>query len=300
MARAMAIPRPERPVFIILLAQGGEFGFVVFQSAWQAGVIDAPVSSLLVAAVALSMLLTPLLLVLADRYWIPKLADGAAPALAEIDEPQNAPIIIAGFGRYGQIVGRLLFANGFRATVLDHDAEQVEVVRRFGWPVFYGDATRLDLLRTAGAASARVLVLAIDDAAQSVEVAKLAREHFPRLVVVARARNVRHYYDLRNLGVELVERETLDAAVTTGRSVLELMGVRPHQARNLALRFRQHTVAQLERMRPHSQDEAKLIAIAKQGRQQLEELFAQEREQASKRGAQRADWESQPGGEADR
>ena len=158
MARAMQIPRPERPVFIILLAQGGEFGFVVFQGAWKAGVIDAPTSSLLVAAVAVSMLLTPLLLVLADRYWIPLLADAPATSLTEIDEPQNAPVIIAGFGRYGQIVGRLLFANGYRATVLDHDAEQVAVVRRFGWPVFYGDATRLDLLRTAGAASARVLV----------------------------------------------------------------------------------------------------------------------------------------------
>jgi glutathione-regulated potassium-efflux system ancillary protein KefC len=299
MARAMHLPRPERPVFIVLLAQGGEFGFVVFQSAAQAGVIDAPLSSLLVAAVAVSMLLTPLLLVLADRYWMPRLTGGASPQLQQIDEPQNAPVIIAGFGRYGQIVGRLLFANGLRATVLDHDAEQVEVVRRFGWPVFYGDATRLALLRTAGAASARVLVLAIDDVAQSIEVAKLAREHFPQLAIVARARNVRHYYQLRDLGVELIERETLDAALATGRSVLELMGMRPHQARNLALRFRQHTVAQLELMRPHSQDEAKLIAIAKQGRQQLEQLFAQEREQAGGR-AQRGDWEAQGGNEADR
>ena len=109
---------------------------------------------------------------------------------------------------------------------------------------------------------------------------------------------MRHYYELRDLGIELIERETLDAAVTTGRSVLELMGMRPHQARTLALRFRRHTVEQLERMRPHSQDEAKLIAIAKQGRQQLEELFAQEREQARKR-VQRDGWESQSG-EGDR
>ena len=117
-----------------------------------AGVIDAPTSSLLVAAVAMSMLLTPLLLVLSDRWWAAHLAAHAAgPRLDEISEPQDAPVIIAGFGRYGQIVGRLLFANGIAATVLEHDAEQVEGVRRFGWPVFYGDATRLDLLRTAGA-----------------------------------------------------------------------------------------------------------------------------------------------------
>ena len=187
MARTMPIPLAERPPFIVLLAQGGEFGFVVFQTAAQAGVIDAPTSSLLVAAVAISMLLTPLLLLVTDRWWARYLAGHAAPTrLATLAEPQEAPVIIAGFGRYGQIVGRLLYANGFKPTVLEHDAEQVEGVRRFGWPVFYGDATRLDLLRTAGAEKARVLVLAIDDIEQSVEVARLAREHFPQMTVVAR------------------------------------------------------------------------------------------------------------------
>ncbi len=166
--------------------------------------IAGQAASLLVAAVALSMLLTPLLLV-ADRPLARRRAWRAPARRAqpdEISEPQHAPIIIAGFGRYGQIVGRLLNANGLSATVLDHDADQVETVRRFGWPVFYGDATRLDLLRTAGAGEARVLVLAIDDVDQSVEVAELVREHFPQLQVVARARNVTHYYRLRELGVD--------------------------------------------------------------------------------------------------
>ena len=293
MGRTMPIPVVERPPFIILLAQGGEFGFVVFQTAAGAGVIDAPTSSLLVAAVAISMLLTPLVLLLSDRWWAAHLAAHAqGPQLDEISEPQHAPVIIAGFGRYGQIVGRLLYANGFAATVLEHDAEQVEAVRRFGWPVFYGDATRLDLLRTAGAEKARVMVLAIDDIEQSVEVAKLVREHFPRMTIVARARNVTHYYELRNLGVEIIERETLDAALMSGRSVLELLGFERHQARTLALRFRQHNVAQLEVVRPHFGDEAKLIAFAKQGRQQLEELFAQEREAARQR-TERAGWGGQ-------
>jgi glutathione-regulated potassium-efflux system ancillary protein KefC len=290
MARTMPIPLAERPPFIVLLAQGGEFGFVVFQTAAQAGVIDAPTSSLLVAAVAISMLLTPLLLLVTDRWWARYLAGHAAPTqLATLSEPQEAPVIIAGFGRYGQIVGRLLYANGFKPTVLEHDAEQVEGVRRFGWPVFYGDATRLDLLRTAGAEKARVLVLAIDDIEQSIEVARLAREHFPQMTVVARARNVTHYYELRNLGVELVERETLDSALMSGRSVLEQLGFEPHQARTLAMRFRRHNVEQLEAMRPHFGDDAKLIAAAKQGRQQLEELFAQERASARRR-EQRAGW----------
>jgi glutathione-regulated potassium-efflux system ancillary protein KefC len=135
MGRAMPLPKPERPVFIILLAQGGEFGFVVFQTATQANVIDAPTSSLLVAAVAVSMLLTPLLLVAADKWWIPLLAKHKpVQRPTRSASRSNAPVIIAGFGRYGQIVGRLMFANGISATVLEHDAEQVESLRKFGWP----------------------------------------------------------------------------------------------------------------------------------------------------------------------
>jgi glutathione-regulated potassium-efflux system ancillary protein KefC len=287
LARWTALPLLERPVYLILLAQGGEFGFVVFQTAQQSRVITAEQSSFLVAAVAVSMLLTPLLLLLADRWWVPRLARHAerhgAPRPAEISEPQAAPVIIAGFGRYGQMVGRLLNASGLQATVLDHDAEQVETVRRFGWRVFYGDATRLDLLRTAGAAQARVLVLAIDDVEQSLAVAELAREHFPQLQIVARARNVTHYYRLRKLGVTQIEREVLDASLMSGRQVLQLMGWQPHEARNQALRFRAHTIDLIEQMAPHLGDEQKLIALAKQGRQQLETMWAQERQQQTAR-----------------
>ena len=285
MGRAIGLPKPERPVFIILLAQGGEFGFVVFQTAAQAGVIDAPVSSLLVAAVAISMLVTPLLLVAADRWLIPLLAGQTRSTMKEIDEPQNEAVIIAGFGRYGQVVGRMLFANGIQPTVLDHDADQIETMRKFGWRVFYGDATRLDLMRTAGAAKARVLVLAIDDVERSVEAAKMVRENFPNLTIVARARNVRHYFELLDLGVTLIERETLDAALMSARSVLEQLGWERHQARTLAMRFRRHNVEQLAKTAPHLKDEAKLIAVAKQARQQLEELFAQERDESLKRQA---------------
>ena len=292
MAACMKLPKPERPVFVLLLAQGGEFGFVVFQTATQAQVINGAAASFLVAAVALSMLLTPLLLVLADRWWIPRLSGASGPTMKEIDEPQNNAVIIAGFGRYGQIVGRLLYANGITPTVLDHDAEAIEALRKWGWRVFYGDATRLDLMRTAGAAEARVLVLAIDDVAQSVEVAKLVREHFPRLQVVARARNVQHYFDLREQGVNCIERETLDSALMTGRSALELLGWERHAARNLAIRFRRHTIEQLELMAPHRQDEARLIAAVKQGRQQLESLFAQERKDQAKKRHQ-AGWEGE-------
>jgi glutathione-regulated potassium-efflux system ancillary protein KefC len=245
-------------------------------------VIGAGASSFLVAAVALSMLLTPLLLVATDRWLTPRLAarrDG--PQLKEIDVPQHAPVIIAGFGRYGQTIGRLLNANGLEATVLEHDAEQVEAIRRFGWKVFYGDASRLDLLRVAGAEHAKVFALAIDDIEKSVEVAKLVRQHFPHLAIVARARNVTHFYRLRQLGVALIERETLDSALMSARSVLEQLGWQPHTARQQALRFRRHNVELVEQMAPHLGDQQKLIALAKAGRQQLETLWAQERADAA-------------------
>jgi glutathione-regulated potassium-efflux system ancillary protein KefC len=278
MARLMPIPLVERPVFVILLTQGGEFGFVVFQAAAQAGVIEAQTSSLLVAAVALSMLLTPLLLVGADR-WCAGRASGQADdrGLSPISEAQDAPIIIAGFGRYGQIVGRLLFANGLAATVLEHSAEQVESLRKWGWRVYYGDATRLDLLRVAGAGSAKVLVVAIDDIEQSLKVVDLAQAHFPQLTLVVRARNAQHWYELHKRGVTHIERETFDAALMSGRSVLETVGFEPHQARTLALKFRRHNIEQLHVLAPHRGDQARLMAMAKAGRQQLEEMFAQDR-----------------------
>ncbi len=278
MGRAMGLPLLERPVFVILLAQGGEFGFVVFQLGQQAGLLSDAQASALVAAVALSLGCTPALLAAVDRWLQPRLSRRGGPALEEIREQQRAPVIIAGFGRYGQIVGRLLYANGHEATVLEHDAHTVEGLRRFDWRVFYGDATRLDLLRTAGAETAAVLVIAVDDVAQSLAIAELAREHFPQLQVVARARNVQHFYRLQELGVQHIERETFESALLSGRSVLELLGVEPAMARRQAWRFRQHNSAQLRLMAQHRNDQDKVVAMVKQGRQQLETLMAQERE----------------------
>ncbi len=295
MASAMRIPLAERPAFIILLAQGGEFGFVVFQLAQGEGLISPAQNSALVAAVALSLAATPVLLLLSDRLLTPGLAQrlglSKRPAQDE-PPPPPAPILIAGCGRYGQIIGRLLRANGLEATVLDHDAEAIEGLRKFGWAVHYGDATRLDLLKTAGAASARILVVAVDDIAQSLEIVELARAHFPQLAIVARARNVRHYYRLRDLGVQHVERETFDSALMSARSVLELTGMQPHAARQQAMRFRRHNIEQIERSVPLHRDESALIAAAKRGRQQFEQLLAEEREQeALQRLAQRVGWE---------
>ncbi|MBB3196579.1 glutathione-regulated potassium-efflux system protein KefC [Roseateles terrae] len=273
LSRLMDLPKLERPVFVILLAQGGEFGFVVFQLAEQATLLDAAQRSVLVAAVALSLALTPALLA-----WVQRRAGKETRSSPhELKEQQESPVIIAGFGRYGQIIGRVLNANGVSATVLDHDADTVESLRRFGWRVFWGDATRLELLRIAGAERAHVLVIAVDDVNHSLKIAELAKEQFPHLQVVARARNVQHYYALRDLGVSMIERETLDSALMSARSVMENIGWTPHAARQLAMRFRRHSVEQMEAMRPHRGDMDTLIAMSKQGRQQLEERLAQER-----------------------
>jgi glutathione-regulated potassium-efflux system ancillary protein KefC len=191
-------------------------------------------------------------------------------------------------------VGRLINANGLSATALNHNAEAVESLRKFGWPTLYGDATRLDLLRTAGAASARVIVVAIDDVEQSLKVVDLVRQHFLQTALVARARDVTHWYGLHERGVMHVDRETFDSALQSGRTVLELMGWQPHAARNQALRFRRHNIELLLELEPHHQDEKKLIALAKQGRQQLEELWSRERKERRRRRARRvAGWTSQ-------
>jgi glutathione-regulated potassium-efflux system ancillary protein KefC len=283
LAYLMKLPYQERPVFALLLAQGGEFAFVVFQAAAGARVFSAETASLLIGAVALSMLLTPLLLVAVDKLLLPRYANRNTPQLEEISEPQQAPVIIAGFGRYGQIVGRMLLAQGIAPTVLDHDAEMIETIRVFGYRVFYGDATRLDLLRTAGAASAKIFVLAVDDVEQSLKIVDLLKDHFPQLQIVARARDVPHWNALRDRGVMRVERELFESSLRSARSVLELLGQPPHEARQSAMRFRQHNLALFEQMYPHRKDRAKAIALATQGRLQLEAQMAQEREQLAQR-----------------
>lgn len=282
-AKWMGVPFQERPVFTVLLAQGGEFAFVVFQTATTAHIFSSQTSSLLIGSVAVSMLVSPLLLLATDKLLLPRLARRGGKQLEEIAEQQEAPIIIAGFGRYGQIVGRLLLAQGLNATVLDHDADMVEAIRQFGFRVFYGDASRLDLLRLSGAATAKILVVAVDDKAQSLKIIDLAQAHFPHLQIVARARDVPHWNALRDRGVVRVERELFESSLRSARSVLEILGYPPHEARQQAMRFRQHNIALFEQMYPHRKDRAKVIAVATEGRQQLEEQMAQERAQQAQR-----------------
>ena len=282
LARFMQIPWRERPVFTLMLAQGGEFAFVVFQTAAQYKVFRHSVSSMLVAAVALSMLLGPLLLVLLDKLLLRRFStisdeECGMEKAQEISEPQDSPIIIAGFGRYGQIVARVLLAQGIRPTILDHSVEMLEAAQIYGHRVFYGDATRMDLLRIAGAAKAHVLVIAVDTPEQSLKIASQVRKHFPNLEIVARTRDLNHWFQLRDLGVEHAQREVFESSLISAQSVLELLGQSPAEAKRITARFREHNLALAERMYPHYKDKNQLIAVAKQGRQQLVEQMAKER-----------------------
>lgn len=288
LAKAMDVPYQQRPVFTLLLAQGGEFAFVVFQAAGP-NVLPPGIASFLIGAVALSMLISPLLLVGIDKVVLPRYSRSSAPAMEEISEQQEPKVLICGFGRYGQIIGRLVSAQGIQVTVLDHDPDTVSGLREFGFRVFYGDATRLDVLRTAGAATALAVVVAVDDVEQSLEIVDVVREHFPQARLVARARNVSHLYQLQDRQVEFIERELFDSSLRSARSVLEVLGWPAHEARESAMRFRQRNLKLTADGYPHYKDRAKFIAVAKEGRQQFAEQMAREREEREKR--VRGDWD---------
>ncbi|MGZ5042145.1 MAG: glutathione-regulated potassium-efflux system protein KefC [Usitatibacter sp.] len=272
-ARMLDICR-DRWHFAALLAQGGEFAFVVFGVARESRLFSAEWEALLTVTVALSMALTPLMLILNDR--LARRAPKDEKAADTIDA--QAPVIIAGFGRFGQIVGRLLLANDIRAVVLDHDPDQIESLRKFGYRVFYGDATRLDLLEAAGARHARLLVNAIDDVEASILLVDRVRANFPSLPILSRARNVSHYFELKLRGVQVAERETFESALRVGRAALERLGFDPFRARELADLFRRHNIASVDATLPFYQDEARRLSIARQGREELEQQFARDRE----------------------
>jgi glutathione-regulated potassium-efflux system ancillary protein KefC len=272
-ARVLDICR-DRWLFALMLSQGGEFAFVVFGAARAARVFSGEWEALLTIVVALSMATTPLFLIVHDKL----AARRSAPEREADAVSPEGPVIIAGFGRFGQIVGRLLLANDIRAVVLDHDSDAVESLRKFGYRVFYGDATRLDLLEAAGARKARLLVNAIDDVEDSLKLVDRVRANFPDLPIVSRARNVSHYFELRLRGVQVVERETFEAALKAGRAALEMLGTDRFRAKELADAFRRHNVASVDATLPFYQDEARRMTLAKQGREELERQFARDRE----------------------
>jgi glutathione-regulated potassium-efflux system ancillary protein KefC len=264
----------------VLLGQGSEFAFVVFGAARLANVLPDTWARTLTLAVALSMMATPLLLLLGDRFAAHARQKDAREA-DEIDE-RDAQVIIAGFGRFGQIAGRMLIANGYRAVVLDHDPQNIETLRQFGMKVFYGDATSVALLDSAGAARASLLVNAIDNVEDNLRLTDLAQKHFPNLQIVARARNVDHYFQLRRRGVAHAERESFESALLAGRHALRILGLDAYEARELSDLFRRENQAMLEDALPRHEDLGARVAAVKRARDQLAESIARDRKRLRK------------------
>jgi monovalent cation:proton antiporter-2 (CPA2) family protein len=260
--------RADAGLFAIALSQAGEFAFVMFAAA---GSLLAPGTlSLLNAAVAVSMLTTPLLFIAYEKTAARRLA----PREPDVVDQGN-PVIVAGFGRFGQVLTRVL--NGLRvsATLIDHDPNQVELVRRFGNPAYYGDASRLDVLERAGLARARLLVIALDDYDAGLRIARQVRRRYPGLAIIARAHSRSDAYDYLDLGVPAV-RETFGSALDAAELALRSLGFGPVAARRVVTQFRRHDEEMLEQQAPHRGEVKQLIALNQQGRRDLEKLLTAE------------------------
>ena len=255
----------------VVLALGGEFAFVVLAEATQARLIDAVLQNRLVAIVGLSMALTPLSMIAASRLL--RAYPEAAPKRAFDPIPESHPqVILAGFGRFGQIVARMLVAQKIPFVAVETDAVQVDFVRRFGNIVYYGDPSRPDLLRSAGAGHARIFINTIDNAETNLRVTRVVRRLYPTLRVFARAHDRRHAWQLMDMGAE-VTRETFASGLEMGRDVLIALGMSPEQATQRARRFREHDEELLASQHLIYDDEAALLESAKQARGELEQLF---------------------------
>ncbi len=277
LSRVFKLATPEGLFFSFALAQGGEFAFVLFSFAVDHRVLTPIQASPLVASVALSMAVTPLLFVLNEKVVQPRVAPAQpktrAPDTLDAAAQEN-PVIIAGFGRFGHVVGRLLRANNIGATVLDLDAEQVQIVRRLGIKVFYGDATRIDLLRAAGAARAKLIVIAIDDEGKAVELVETVQKHFPQLQIFARAVGRVHAYEFQKRGVQTFYRETLGSSLDLGVDVMRALGMRALQARRAALLFKQHDERSVRELAQYWEDDDAYFANARLHIEAFEHMFA--------------------------
>ncbi|MDJ0764900.1 MAG: monovalent cation:proton antiporter-2 (CPA2) family protein [Myxococcota bacterium] len=276
LGRVFRMGLDQNLIFAFALAQGGEFGFVLFSFAVQQGVLTPEVANPFVVVVALSMALTPLLMLLNEKLVQPRFGTTerqGRPADA-IDE--DNPVIIAGFGNFGNIVGRLLRANHVAATVLEYDSDNVEMLRKLGYKVFYGDASRVDLLRAAGAERAELLVIALDDHEKILALVETVKKHFPNLSIFTRANGRRAAYELLEAGIDNVYRETLDAALRVGTDVLARLGFRAFQAHRAAQIFRRHDEVALRELAHLHRDESAYISRARQRIADLEEVLATE------------------------
>jgi monovalent cation:proton antiporter-2 (CPA2) family protein len=271
-ARAGRAPNETAQRLALAVSQGGEFAFILFAVAGALGVFEPATAQLLVMVVTVSMLMSPPAFALHDRLLARWLESHAAPEFDAITGPGN-PVIIAGYGRIGQILSRVLRMCGVPFTALEASYQQVDFVRRFGSKVYYGDASRLELLEAAKTGDAKLFVLAIDDVEASVKTAEVVRKHYPHVPILARARNRVHLFHLRDLGVKLIWRETFATSLEMARQALLSLGFDAAASDRAMTLFKQHDERQLEVQYAVQHDEAQLIQSAKEAAEQLQGLF---------------------------
>lgn len=280
LAKVYGLRRSESLQFSGVLSQGGEFAFVLFSVAAAQNIFQGEQMPLLLVTVTLSMMTTPLLMkgidkILFQRYNTAE--ENEEKPHVENDEPQ---VIIVGFGRFGQVIGRLLMANKMRITVLERDVSAVSLMRRYGYKVYYGDATELELLRAAGAESAKSIVITSNDPEDTMKIVHLCQQHFPHLAILARARGRVEAHELLQSGVTLFSRETFSSALDLGRKALLTLGMHPHQAHRAQQHFRRLDMRMLRELIPIHTDNAQISRV-REARRELEEIF--EREMQSER-----------------
>ena len=278
LAKIYGLRDSERLQFSGVLSQGGEFAFVLFSSASSQRLFHDDQMALLLVTVTLSMMTTPLLMkqidkILARRF---NAADGADEQhWVEDDKPQ---VIIVGFGRFGQVIGRLLMANKMRITVLERDISSVNLMRKYGYKVYYGDATQLELLRSAGAEQAKSIVITSNEPEDTLKIVHLCQQHFPHLAILARARGRFEAHELLQAGVTQFSRETFSSALELGRKTLISLGLHPHQAQRAQLHFRRLDMRMLRELMPIHTDSAQISRV-REARRELEEIFQREMQQ---------------------
>ena len=260
-------------LFSFGLSQAGEFGFVILSFSMQLNIIPNILANQIMAIIALSMLSTPFLLLINERWIDPYFGvKEKEPKKADTIDEQHE-VIIAGFGHFGSTIGRLLRANGVKATILDHDSERVELLRKMGFKVYYGDATRLELLKAAGAESAKLFIAAIDNPTVNLTVVETIRKHFPDLKILTRARNRIDAYELIDHGVENIYRETLYTAVHLGVDALTQLGHRKYSATRQGQRFIKYDEAAIKELAAKRHDKMAYLATVQEQIEMQEQIL---------------------------
>ena len=272
LGRAFELTKLQTIGLALALSQGGEFAFVLFKYASETKVISSSAEGFFTLVVALSMLATPFLMLLYHRFVVPKFMSIIPHREYDPINEKNG-IILAGYGRYGQIIGRLLNGEHIKVTVLEKNPEQIELLRKFGYKGYFGDASRLDLLQSAGAEHAKLLIVAIGNAETNLEIVKLAKQEFPHLKIYVRARNRRHAYELHKAGVDYFRRELFDSSLTMTKEILKFLDYKDDDIEKKTLAFQQHDEATLYKSFEFFEEEKDLINFARQAKGELERIL---------------------------